>query len=179
MAASEVPFYLGLGSNIGQRDIYLAQAMTELHGHPDVRIENWSPIYETDPVGYTDQQRFLNMVACGRTSLYPLELLGVVSATERKLGRERSVRWGPRTIDIDILLYNHLSLNTDKLVIPHPRMRERSFVMIPLADLAPNYIFPDGTLSVQEESSALEREGVNKWTHEMTFVAGAFGVSAK
>jgi len=127
--------FLGLGSNVGDRERWLAEAVRRLDERPDVRVAARSPIYETDPVGLTDQPAFLNMAVRIETSLPPESLLQATMGIERELGRVRTVRWGPRTIDIDILLYDDDSVQTPSLTIPHPRLAERAFVLVPLFDV--------------------------------------------
>lgn len=127
--------YVGLGSNLGKRERFLAEAVKLLQAHPSIQAVHSSPIYETDPVGYTDQPLFLNMVCRIQTSLSPEELLDAAMGIERALGRERHIRWGPRTIDIDLLLYDNIAMETPDLTLPHPRMMERMFVLVPLLDI--------------------------------------------
>lgn len=127
--------YLGLGSNLGDRERYLLTAVERLRSHPCIREVSPSPIYETDPVGVTDQPLFLNMACRIRTTLAPEELLDVAMNIEKTLGRRRDIRWGPRTIDIDILLYDNAAIDTGRLTVPHPRMMERMFVLVPLLDV--------------------------------------------
>jgi 2-amino-4-hydroxy-6-hydroxymethyldihydropteridine diphosphokinase len=129
--------YVGLGANLGDREETIRAAVAEL---PDVVAV--SPLRETDPVGVTDQPQFLNGVAALETELSPRELLDVLLAVERRLGRERRERWGPRTIDLDLLLYGDEVIDEDGLKIPHPRLHERRFVLEPLADLAPQLVVP-------------------------------------
>jgi 2-amino-4-hydroxy-6-hydroxymethyldihydropteridine diphosphokinase len=129
--------YVGLGANLGEREETIRAAVAEL---PDVVAV--SPLRETDPVGVTDQPQFLNGVAALETELAPHELLDVLLAVERRLGRERRERWGPRTIDLDLLLYGDEVIDEDGLKIPHPRQSERRFVLEPLADLAPQLVVP-------------------------------------
>jgi 2-amino-4-hydroxy-6-hydroxymethyldihydropteridine diphosphokinase len=129
--------FLGLGSNLGDRRKQLAQALRKLGDDPAIAIVRGSSVYETKPVGMVDQPDFLNMVVQVETSCAPLALLSVCLGIEAGLGRERRQRWGPRTIDLDILLYDQVKLNDERLVLPHPRMHERSFVLSPLAEIAP------------------------------------------
>jgi 2-amino-4-hydroxy-6-hydroxymethyldihydropteridine diphosphokinase len=129
--------FVGLGANLGDREQTIRAAVAEL---PDVVAV--SPLRETDPVGVTDQPQFLNGVAALETELAPRELLDVLLAVERRLGRERRERWGPRTIDLDLLLYGDAVIDEDGLKIPHPRLHERRFVLEPLADLAPQLVVP-------------------------------------
>jgi 2-amino-4-hydroxy-6-hydroxymethyldihydropteridine diphosphokinase len=158
-----VPFYLSLGSNMGDRLTFLKKALQALHSHAQIQIHEISSIYETEPIGYVQQSPFLNIVAKGDCSLVPEDLLSVTQHVENELGRTREIHWGPRTIDIDILLYNNKELNTEDLVIPHPRMKERAFVLTPLADLAPECIIPGESMNVAQFLAILEGEGVQKW----------------
>ncbi|MBI4731146.1 MAG: 2-amino-4-hydroxy-6-hydroxymethyldihydropteridine diphosphokinase [Chloroflexi bacterium] len=132
--------YLALGTNLGKRASNLRRAIQALP--PVVTVQAESPVYETSPWGLTDQPLFLNMVLKGETRLAPLELLQVLKQIESKLGRVPSARYGPRLIDIDILFYDELILNTPELTLPHPRLHERAFVLVPLNDLAPALVHP-------------------------------------
>ncbi|TCS80137.1 2-amino-4-hydroxy-6-hydroxymethyldihydropteridine diphosphokinase [Tepidibacillus fermentans] len=127
--------FLGLGSNMGDREDYLQQAIDRLDSHPHIRVINNSPIYETEPFGYRDQPYFLNMVVEVETELNAHELLQITQTIEKELGRKREIHWGPRTIDIDILLYGNEIIVSPELTIPHPYMRERLFVLKPLYDI--------------------------------------------
>jgi 2-amino-4-hydroxy-6-hydroxymethyldihydropteridine diphosphokinase len=133
--------YLGLGSNIGDREANLREAVRRLSA-PDLEVTRVSPVYETEPVDYTDQRWFLNQVVEVETSLFPMTLLARTGKVESALGRVRSIAKGPRTIDIDILLYGKAVVRTATLEIPHPRMADRRFVLAPLADLAPELKHP-------------------------------------
>ena len=130
--------YLSLGSNIGDRLDMLKQAVRMLTEHPSVQVAAISSLYETEPVGFTEQEPFLNMVVHVRTDLPAIELLDLCQAIEQKLQRKRLIRWGPRTIDLDILLYNQDDMETERLIVPHPRMHERAFVLIPLLEVNPS-----------------------------------------
>lgn len=127
--------YLGLGSNLGDQEANLREGLRRLA--PEVVVEAFSSLYETEPVGYKDQPWFLNAVVRACTSLGPHHLLARCQEVERELGRRSSFRNAPRPIDIDILFYDELVLDTPDLVIPHPRLHERAFVLIPLAEIAP------------------------------------------
>lgn len=131
---------LGLGSNISNatytREDNIATAISLLSNHPRVSIELVSSLYETEPVGLKEQPNFLNAVVAIETDLKPLELLNFCLATEKQMGRVREVRWGPRNIDIDLLVYHNVEMITSSLELPHPRMPERKFVLIPLAEIA-------------------------------------------
>lgn len=132
--------YLSIGSNIGDRLHHLTEAVRSLHSHDKIEVTMISSIYETEPVGYTDQANFLNLVVCLETSLNPFELLEVCQGVENDLGRVRGIRWGPRTVDLDILLYNNDNIETENLTVPHPRMDERAFVLVPLMEIAPTLV---------------------------------------
>ncbi len=133
--------YLSLGSNIGDREGHLRKAVERLASQ-DVRVLHASRIYETEPVDYKDQAWFLNQVVEAETALFPLQLLTRTTRVEREMGRTRTVRKGPRTIDIDILFYAAAVVETTRLEIPHPRIAERRFVLAPLAELAPDLRHP-------------------------------------
>lgn len=145
--------YLSLGSNMGDRFEMLRQAVAQLVEHPAVTVTRISSLYETDPVGYTDQEPFLNMVVQLETELTALALLDVCQKIEQNLNRKRLVRWGPRTIDLDILLYNQDRIETARLTVPHPRMNERAFVLIPLLEIDPGL----------EVAGTIETDGVLLW----------------
>ena len=145
--------YLGLGSNIGDRQEYLKAAAERL-SEARVRVLRASPVYETEPVDYTAQGWFLNQVVEAETELFPLQLLGVTQRIERKLGRARSVPKGPRTVDIDILFYGRAVVRTERLEIPHPRLAERRFVLAPLAELAADLRHPVTGRTVREMLAA-------------------------
>lgn len=127
--------YIALGSNVGEREQLLEDALRCLEQHPNIEVARVSGIYETAPVGYTDQPAFLNMAAALMTTLEPIELLRAMLSIENQLGRTRDIRWGPRTMDLDLLLMDGIVMNEDELILPHPRMMERSFVLVPLRDV--------------------------------------------
>ena len=141
--------YLSLGSNIGDREANLRKAIEQLASQ-DMRVLHTSRIYETEPVDYTGQRWFLNLVVEAETTLFPRMLLTRTSRIERELGRTRTVAKGPRTIDIDILFYGKAVIATTALQVPHPRMAERRFVLEPLADLAPHLRHPVTHKTVRE-----------------------------
>lgn len=164
-AAESVCAYVGIGSNIGDRERYLREAVRRLSAHPRVLDAEGSRIYETEPVGVVDQAAFLNMAVRLRTTLPPAELLRLLLDTERDLGRVRDRRWGPRTLDLDLLLYGNRRIQTEALEIPHPRMWERAFVLIPLAEV----VLPDDPrlASIRQHLETLVgKEGVKLWTNE-------------
>ncbi|MGA1795395.1 MAG: 2-amino-4-hydroxy-6-hydroxymethyldihydropteridine diphosphokinase [bacterium] len=134
--------YLGLGSNIGNRIKNLEKALALLAAQTGIRVISTSSFYETEPVGFRDQGWFVNQVARIETTLPPLELLRVTQHIENSMGRTRAIRWGPRSIDIDILLYGDLVIDHAGLTIPHPRMTERRFVLVPLAEIDPSLRHP-------------------------------------
>ncbi|MBY7141652.1 2-amino-4-hydroxy-6-hydroxymethyldihydropteridine diphosphokinase [Virgibacillus sp. NKC19-3] len=134
--------FIALGSNIEPRGEYLRKALHLLSEEGSIIIREKSSIYETAPVGYTDQSDFLNMVIEVDTSLSSYDLLEFCQKVEQKLGRDRKIRFGPRTIDLDILIYNQENSEIESLIIPHPRMHERAFVLIPLDEIAPDLIIP-------------------------------------
>jgi len=141
--------YLGLGSNLGNREANLRQAVAQL---APTRV---SSIYETAPMYVTDQPAFLNMVVELETALSPLDLLRFALDIEQQMGRQRTVAKGPRTIDIDVLLYGGLVMNTDELTLPHPGMAERRFVLEPLLELAPELTMPDSGKPIADLLGAL------------------------
>lgn len=133
--------YLALGSNLGDRLANLQHTVAALA--PQLVVKDQSHMYETEPWGYTDQPAFLNMAVKAETDLPPEALLTFLKKLEQDLGREPTPQqYGPRKIDLDILFYDDIVLNTPPLVIPHPRLHERAFVLIPLADIAPDHIHP-------------------------------------
>ncbi len=131
--------YLGIGSNLGNRALNIKKALSRLEDNK-ISVTKLSTVIETDPVGGPAQGKYLNAVLEAKTNLSPDPLRQLLKAIERELGRKRTVRNGPRTIDLDILLYNRETIKTDDLKIPHPRMLERDFVMTPLAEIAPELV---------------------------------------
>jgi 2-amino-4-hydroxy-6-hydroxymethyldihydropteridine diphosphokinase len=129
--------YLGLGSNVGDSETILQSALAKLNG-PDLKLLRVSSLYETEPIGLREQRWFLNLVAEFETDLFPKQLLYRIQRIENELGRKRTVRNGPRTIDVDILLHGSFIVTTEELEIPHPRYRERRFTLAPLAELNPH-----------------------------------------
>ena len=148
--------YLGLGTNMGDRLEYLNSACILLSEYENINITKKSKIYETKAWGYTDQADFLNMCLEINTSLDEFQLLEVCGQVEQKLNRKRIIRWGPRTIDVDILFFNDIILNNEKLSIPHPRISERAFVLIPLMDLNTNLVIKNKTIDVYLNSLYIE-----------------------
>jgi 2-amino-4-hydroxy-6-hydroxymethyldihydropteridine diphosphokinase len=136
------PAYVGLGANLGDREGTIAAALRLLGEHEGVRVVRVSSLRETDPVGVVDQPPFLNGVALVETELAPRELLAALLDVERRLGRVRDVRWGPRTIDLDLLVVGDVELDEPGLTVPHPRLHERRFALEPLAELDPGLLIP-------------------------------------
>jgi 2-amino-4-hydroxy-6-hydroxymethyldihydropteridine diphosphokinase len=135
--------YIGIGANLGEREATLRRALAVLDRRPAIRVAAVSTLRETDPVGLLDQPRFLNGAARLETELDPRALLDALLDVERELGRERTgPRFGPRTVDLDLLLYGELELAEDGLTVPHPRLHERRFALEPLAELAPGLVVP-------------------------------------
>lgn len=158
--AREETVYIALGSNLGDRLRHLARAR-ELMGE-FVHISAESSVYETPPWGVVDQPRFLNQVVRGSTGLAPLHLLNSLKAVERQMGRVKGVRYGPRIIDLDILLYGGRVINYKRLQVPHPRMLERAFVLVPLAEISPDLIVPGANRTAAELLAGIDQAGIVK-----------------
>ena len=148
--------YIGFGSNIGDRRAHIQNAIHALSKTEGITLKKISSIYKTDPVGYEAQAQFLNGVAAVQTDLPPLSLLRTLKDIEAVVGRQNRIRWGPREIDLDILIYGDLRLQTEKLVIPHPEMHLRRFVLAPLAEIAPDLVHPVFQETVQTLLDRLE-----------------------
>lgn len=159
--------FLCLGGNIGAPDAAMRAVLAAIEARADSAVVAVSSLYRTPPWGKLDQPDFLNAAVHIRTALDPQGLLAVCLDIERSLKRVRDERWGPRTIDIDILLYDALSVHTDGLVIPHPRMAERVFVLAPLAEIAPDRLVAGE--SVGALLDRLDRTGVRKITPDGTW----------
>lgn len=127
--------WLSIGSNLGDRLMYLRGALQAIERTGLIMLEAVSSVYETDPVGYTDQPAFFNIAVRLITSLAPHDLLQICQKIENDFQRDRAIHWGPRTLDIDIVKYDQIMMQTEELTIPHPRMAEREFVTIPLEEL--------------------------------------------
>jgi 2-amino-4-hydroxy-6-hydroxymethyldihydropteridine diphosphokinase len=147
--------HVGLGSNLGDRMAILDTAVRVLDADELTHVMAVSRVYETAPVGGPEQGPYLNAVAVLETDRSPRELLELLQAAEDSLGRAREERWGPRTVDLDLILYDGPAVNTPELTVPHPRARERAFVLVPLCDADPFATFPDGELA----AAALARLG--------------------
>ena len=141
--------YLSLGSNLGDRAAHLQRALDEL-ATAGIEVARVSPFFRTEPLDYRPQPWFLNGVAEIRTELLPLRLLSTLQRIERKMGRRRTLPKGPRTIDLDILFYDNAVVRTPALTIPHPRIGERKFVLVPLGELAPDLRHPVTRKTVRE-----------------------------
>ncbi|MBM7614945.1 2-amino-4-hydroxy-6-hydroxymethyldihydropteridine diphosphokinase [Alkaliphilus hydrothermalis] len=152
--------YLGLGSNMGDKKNYIDQAIGLLGEHEAIEVTKQSSYYETDPVGYVNQDIFLNVVLEVETSLQPLQLLEYCNKIEAKLDRKRIIRWGPRTIDLDILIYEGYQSQDEELMIPHPRMTERAFVMVPLYELNQNLVI--NGKDIRSIMEGLQQEGIRR-----------------
>jgi len=153
--------YLGFGSNVGSRESTLRAAMDKLES-TDLRLQRLSSCYETEPVGFREQAWFLNLVAEYETTLFPRQLLRRLQKVELELGRRRDVVNGPRTIDIDILLYGSAVIHTVELTIPHPRYHERRFVLEPLAELSPQLRDPVTRRTVAEMLREVTGQAVSR-----------------
>ena len=132
--------YIGIGSNVGNRELHCRKAIALL-GEAE-KVTAVSSFYHTEPVGYEEQEDFINAVAAVETDRSPEELLDLCRSIEDRLGRKRDIRWGPRTADLDILLYGDRVINLPGLVVPHQRMAERKFVLVPLVEIAPDAVHP-------------------------------------
>src|SRR5271157_2882601 len=153
--------YLALGTNLGDRIANLRAAIEALS--PEIKVIVESKVYETPPWGYEDQPAFLNMAVKGETGLKPESLLKRLKQLEVQLGREQSFRWGPRLIDIDILFYDDLILESESLTIPHPRLHERAFVLVPLTDIAPDFIHPVLKETIKELLASADTDDIHPY----------------
>ena len=158
---STITVYLALGTNLGDRPGNLRAAIAALP--PAVIVQKQSFIYETVPWGVIDQPSFLNMVILGKTLQKPQELLKNLKELETHLGRIRSIQYGPRKIDIDILFYNDLIFDSPELTLPHPHLHERAFVLVPLGDLAPEKIHPIMRKTIRQLLANVDITGVKRY----------------
>ena len=164
--------YLGLGTNLGNRRENLRAGLTFLSKELDIRKH--SSIYETDPWGYLDQPKFLNMVCCVGTELAPTDLLDFCKGIELKVGREPTFDLGPRVLDIDILSYGDMVFESPSLTIPHPKLAERAFVLVPLVEVNPEWLHPKSGANVSELLGQVSPEShVEVWEDHIT--AGILG----
>jgi 2-amino-4-hydroxy-6-hydroxymethyldihydropteridine diphosphokinase len=157
--AKGVVVYLSVGSNLGDRQANLQAVVDGLP--PQVEVLDRSAIYETEPWGYLDQPDFLNQVLMGQTALSPQDLLSLLKKLEGEIGRKPSFRYGPRVVDIDILLYGQEAIDQETLVIPHSNLQERAFVLVPLAELCPGLIPPGTDKTVTELLAGVDASGVS------------------
>jgi len=165
--------YLSLGTNIGERENNLRLAVKMLQDTQNVEVLSVSSIYETAPVGYVDQPSFLNIAVHIQTPLSALEMLNISQGIENELGRVREIRWGPRIIDLDILLFNNDNIEVENLIVPHPRMFERAFVLVPLLEIAKEPLNEQLLLAKATlDSMDLIKEGITKW--KTTYSVGEF-----
>jgi 2-amino-4-hydroxy-6-hydroxymethyldihydropteridine diphosphokinase len=153
--------YIALGTNLGDRLTNLRAAIESMP--PEIIVLAESHVYETPPWGYENQPAFLNMVIKAETGLEPEPLLAYLKQLEVELGREQNIRWGPRLIDLDILFYDDLVLDSLPLVIPHPRLHERAFVLVPLMDVAPDLVHPVFRSRVSDFLAELETKGIARF----------------
>jgi 2-amino-4-hydroxy-6-hydroxymethyldihydropteridine diphosphokinase len=153
--------YLALGTNLGDRSANLRAAIKALS--PEINVIAKSKVYETPPWGYDDQPTFLNMAVKCETNLEPESLLKRLKQLEVQLGREQSFRWGPRLIDIDILFYDNIILESESLIIPHPHLHERAFVLVPLADIAPDFIHPVLKKTIKELLTGVDSNDIHPY----------------
>lgn len=150
---------IGLGSNMGDRFSYLQQALDSLNTVTGVQVHSVSPVYETDPVGGPEQENYLNAVAVLKTVLTPHQLLAETQQIEQEANRQRNERWGPRTLDLDLLAMDSEVVSTEDLDLPHPRAHERGFVLLPWSMLDPDYLLP-GYGSVADLLTRVDVSGV-------------------
>ena len=157
--------YLSLGSNLGDRPKHLSDALAELATQPVIRVIRSSSLYETAPQDVHDQPWFLNMAAAIVTSLSPLELLSELQAIEREGGRDRNlgIQRGPRSLDIDILLYGSLVMEGSELTIPHPRLTARRFALEPLLEIAPDLVHPVTSIALQNYLPAVVEQPLHRF----------------
>ena len=160
MADKQHIVFVALGTNLGRRAANLRAALAAFP--PTLRVLKASPVYETEPWGYADQPAFFNQVIQAETSLPPEDLLDRLKALEMRLGRQPTFRNGPRVIDLDVLLYDDLMIETGRLVVPHPGLAQRAFVLAPLADLVPDLVPPGMNLPVAELLKGVNISGVKR-----------------
>ena len=148
--------YIGIGSNMGDKAGNCRRAVAEIASDPKNHRVQLSPLYRTEPVGKKDQDWFVNGVASFETSMLPGELLRFLLSVEARMGRIRGEKWGPRIIDLDILFYGDRVVEEESLRIPHPRLQERKFVLVPLNDIAPDLVHPVLRKSISRLLSSLK-----------------------
>jgi 2-amino-4-hydroxy-6-hydroxymethyldihydropteridine diphosphokinase len=150
-----VKAFIGLGSNLGEREAMIRQALEAIAALPDTELVRASSLYDTEPVGDTEQPNFLNAVAQVETDLPAAQLLWNLLLIEKRLGRERTRHWGPRTIDLDLLLYGDEIIEDDQLRVPHPELTRRAFVLVPLVELDPLLVHPGTGMTLLAHLSQL------------------------
>ncbi len=160
--------YLSIGTNMGEREANLKLAVKLLTEAQGVRVEAVSSIYETAPVGFIEQAAFLNIAVRLTTDLSSAKMLHLCQKIEQELGRIREFRWGPRIIDLDILLYNHENIETESLIVPHERMFERAFVLVPLMEISTPATGQLGRAYEALASIDIQKEGVVQWKKSVT-----------
>ncbi len=154
--------YIGIGANLQNPIKQLKQALDTLNTHPELKIIKTSSFYRSVPMGPQDQPDFINAVCQLETQLSPLALLDCLQTIEKQQGRVRKAeRWGPRVLDLDILMYNQEEIHQERLIIPHYGLRERNFVILPLDEIAPNLQLPDGTL-ITSLAENIEKQGIER-----------------
>ena len=165
---SDYRVFIGVGSNVGDRAGMLNRAAREIAKIGAVKIVQWSPVYETDPVGKTDQPRFLNAACELQTGLAPADLMRELISIEERLGRTRGERWGPREIDLDILVYDGLAQAGPAVTVPHPELEHRRFVLVPLRELDPDLVHPVSGMTVAELADACSGQArVQRTSHHI------------
>jgi len=164
--------YVALGSNVGDREGNLRAALQHLGATPRVEALRCSSLYETAPVGGPAQRNYVNAVAAVDTDLSPEQLMAAMLRIEQRLGRERTERWGPRTMDLDLLLYDDIVAQTPDLTVPHPRMHERRFVLEPLVEIAPRARHPILCRTATELLQALPEARVEAWVRRLSQAPG-------
>ena len=163
--------FVGIGGNVDSPLKRAYTAVSMLNQLNSTSVTGVSPIYTTSPVGLTDQPDFINLVVELQTALLPEQFFEELKRIEVALGRTRTIRWGPRVIDLDVLLFGDVEVNTDTLVIPHPRMLERRFVLAPLLDLRPDCVMPKSGVRLADEFERLPAQGIIRRTADAPDIA--------
>ena len=156
--------YISIGTNIANRKINIDKSLKLINKYDDINILSKSSIYLTDPLYYTNQKKFYNLVIKAETLFSPLELLNVLKNIEFEMGRMKNLRYRERIIDLDILLYDNLIISLNKLIIPHKKMFERKFVLIPLKEIEPLWIHPETNLNIETLINSLDIYNINSIT---------------